>query len=194
MSCGQVAGYLWSGFPAAPVGIRAGMGQGYKMWYAVWVRTGQEERVLQMCRSMLPEQCFLPKYELERKKDGQWVKMEKPLFPGYLFFVSDNVEMLVRKLRAVPEFTKVLGDGLRPVALYPHEVEFLQKYTNENRVLEMSCGFLEGDRLVVTEGPLKDYQGKIVKIDRHKRVAVLEMEFFGRITRMTVGLEVVRKV
>lgn len=167
--------------------------QGVSMWYAVWVRTGQEERVLQMCRTMLSEQCFLPKYELKRKKDGQWVKVEKPLFPGYLFFASDNVEILVNGLKEVPEFTKVLGDGQRPIALYTNEVEFLQKYTNENKVLEMSCGFLEGDRLVVTDGPLKDYQGKIVRIDRHKRVAMLEIEFFSRIVRMTVGLEVVRK-
>lgn len=40
------------------------------MWYAVWVKTGQEEKILQMCSTMLSEQCFLPRYELKRKMDG----------------------------------------------------------------------------------------------------------------------------
>lgn len=58
----------------------------------------------------------------------------------------------------------------------------------------MSEGYLVGSELVVTDGPLKDYQGKVMKIDRHKRTAVLELEFLGRKTKVTVGLEVVRKV
>ena len=55
------------------------------MWYAVWVRTGQEEKVPQMCKKMLLEQCFLPRYERARKQYGKWIKVEKPLFPGCLF-------------------------------------------------------------------------------------------------------------
>ena len=181
---------------------------GVVMWYAVWVRTGQEEKVLALCKEMLRdresdtgggkpevyEQCFLPRYERARKLDGKWVRRKEVLFPGYLFFISENVDELVRRLKDIQEFTKVLGDGREPVALYPDEVEFLQKYTNEDKVLGMSLGFIEGDKLVVTEGPLKDYQGKIIHIDRHKRLATLEMEFFGRIVRIKVGVEVVRKV
>lgn len=165
-----------------------------RMWYAVWVKTGQEQRMLRICRKMLPEQCFLPRYERGRKQDGKWIKVEKPLFPGYLFFVSDHVEMLADGLKKVPDFTKILGDDKEPIALYPHEIEFLRKYTNENRVMEMSCGFLEGERLVVTDGPLQDYQGKIVHIDRHKRLVTLEIDFFGRKVKVKAGVEVVRKV
>ena len=67
-------------------------------------------------------------------------------------------------------------------------------YTGEERILKMSEGYLVGSELVVTDGHLKDYQGKVMKIDRHKRTAVLELEFLGRKMKVTVGLEVVRKV
>ena len=173
------------------------------MWYAVWVRTGQEEKILELCNRMMQddgkefkayEQCFFPQYERARKLDGRWVTRKEALFSGYLFFVSENVEMLSRQLKSIPEFTKVLGDGRVPIALYPHEVDFLQKYTNKDKVLEMSLGFVKGDKLVVTDGPLKDYQGKIAHIDRHKRLATLEMAFFGRTVRMKVGLEVISKI
>ena len=35
---------------------------------------------------------------------------------------------------------------------------------------------------------------QIKKIDRHKRIAVLEMEFFGAIRQTTVGLEIIEKM
>ena len=173
------------------------------MWYVVWVRTGQEEKVLALCEKILRdrkektkpyEQCFLPKYERSRKLKGQWVRLKEVLFPGYLFFISEYIDELAGQLKNIPEFAKILCAEQTPVALAPHETEFLQKYMNKDKVVEMSLGFLAGDRLVVTEGPLKDYQGKIVHIDRHKRLATLEIEFFGRIVKMKVGVEVVRKV
>lgn len=97
-------------------------------------------------------------------------------------------------MKRIPEFAKTLGDDDGAIPLYQEEVEFLQRYTGEERILKMSEGYLVGSELVVTDGPLKDYQGKVMKIDRHKRTAVLELEFLGRKTKVTVGLEVVRKV
>lgn len=114
--------------------------------------------------------------------------------PGYLFFVSDHPQELQKLLKRIPEFAKTLGDDDGAIPLYQEEVEFLQRYTGEERILKMSEGYLVGSELVVTDGPLKDYQGKVMKIDRHKRTAVLELEFLGRKTKVTVGLEVVRKV
>ena len=169
------------------------------MWFAVWVQTGHEEKVLKMCQKGLVDQrlveaCFLPKYERAWKEKGKWGKKEELLFPGYIFMVSKYPELLVKALREIPEFAKVLGDEEGPIPLYEHEVEFLERYTNQNRVLEMSTGILKGQELVITDGPLKEYKGKVIHIDRHKRQATLEMEFFGRIMTMKVGLEVVRKV
>ena len=161
------------------------------MWYAVWVRSGQEDRVLELCKTFRHyypdayEECFIPTYEKYRKVKGQPTKQLAHLLPGYLFFVSDHPQELQKLLKRIPEFAKTLGDD---------EVEFLQRYTGEERILKMSEGYLVGSELVVTDGPLKDYQGEVMKIDRHKRTAVLELEFLGRKTKVTVGLEVVRKV
>lgn len=168
------------------------------MWYAVWVRTGQEEKVMSLCSSKITdkevfEDCFLPKYEKARKVQGEWMKRKEILFPGYLFFVTKNPDRLFQELKKIPDFTKILGDDEGPIALYPEEENFLRKYTNEDRVFEMSIGDLVNGELVITEGPLKDYQGRIVHIDRHKREATLEIDFFGRKVNMKVGLEVVRK-
>ena len=169
------------------------------MWYVVWTKTGQEEKVMELCRKEIAEtgafeECFLPKYEKAWKENGKWGIKKDILFPGYLFFVTNEVDRLFAELRKIPELTKILGDGEGPVPLYEHEIEFLEKYTNREHTLEMSTGDLIGGQLIVTDGPLKDFQGKVVHIDRRKREATLELEFFGRTTRIKVGLEVVRKV
>lgn len=143
------------------------------MWYAVWVRSGQEDRVLELCKTFRHyypdayEECFIPTYEKYRKVKGQPTKQLAHLLPGYLFFVSDHPQELQKLLKRIPEFAKTLGDDDGAIPLYQEEVEFLQRYTGEERIL---------------------------KIDRHKRTAVLELEFLGRKMKVTVGLEVVRKV
>lgn len=166
------------------------------MWYAVWVRTGQEEKVRETCRKRLAEadafeECFLPKYERPWKEHGKWIKKEEVLFPGYLFFVAQDSQKLNTALRNVPEFTKLLGDEEGAIALYPQEVEFLEKHINDQKVFEMSIGEIIGQELVIREGPMKDLTGKVVFLDRHKRIAVLEVEFFGRTVKMKVGMEIV---
>ena len=170
------------------------------MWYAVWVKTGQEEKILQLCNELIRlkqteafEECFLPRYEKYRKRNGKTELLKELLFPGYLFFISEYPDELGKLLKKIPGFAQLLGDDDGPIPLYPQEEAFLRKYTNADKVVEMSHGYILGERIIVTDGPMKDYQGKIVHIDRHKRKAVLEVEFFGRRTEVTVGLEIVKK-
>lgn len=169
------------------------------MWYAVWVQTGREDRMLELCKMLFQnsdvcDDYFLPKYERAKKVDGQWTNIQTLLFPGYLFLVSDKPEELQTQLKSVPEFAKVLGDDDGPIPLYDEEVKFLENCMNKEKVVEMSTGYIEGDSLMITDGPMKDYKGKVIKIDRHKRVATLEVNFFGGTTEVNVGLEVVRKI
>ena len=168
------------------------------MWYAVWVSTGQEEQVKAICDRKLGnlniyEECFLPKYEKPWRENGAWIKKEKVLFPGYLFFVTEDPQGLYQALRSIPKFTKLLGDNEGPIPLYEEETEFLKKHINQDKVFEISVGEYVGRELVITEGPLKDLTGKVTYVDRHSRQAVLEVEFFGRTVKMKVGLEVVGK-
>ena len=45
----------------------------------------------------------------------------------------------------------------------------------------------------ILSGPLMGMEGNIRRIDRHKRIAYLEIEMFGRTVEMKVGLEIIRK-
>ena len=46
---------------------------------------------------------------------------------------------------------------------------------------------------MVTSGPLKDFEGKVKKILRHKRLVVMEVSLLGQTVEVTLGLGVVEK-
>lgn len=168
------------------------------MWYAIWVTTGYEEKVADMCRKLIPkecyEDCFIPKVERKKKYLGSWHSHQVVMFPGYIFIITENIEKVYFALKHVPEFAKILGDGKDPIALYQREVQLLQSMKNKDHIIEMSLGYMENDRIVITQGPLRNYTGCIKKIDRHKCIAIIEAEMFGRTMELKVGLEVVSKL
>ena len=82
----------------------------------------------------------------------------------------------------------------RVIPLSQDEVAWLTALMQPlDKVVEMSTGVIEGDRVIVTDGPLVGREALISKIDRHKRLAYLDMRMFGRTKTIKVGLEIVRK-
>ena len=167
-------------------------------WYAVQVRTGGEEGVARLCRKLVGHEvmaeCFIPKYERKRRYEGAWHTEQEILFPGYLFFVTRDAERLHEELKRVPGMTKILGDGEEFIPLQEEEMERLRSMGNEDHVIEMSEGYIVGDEVVITKGPMMKLKGTIQKIDRHKRLAVVRLGMFGREVDVTMGVEIVRKV
>lgn len=166
--------------------------------YAVQVTSGQEEHVRTMLLRQLPDvasDCYTPAYECARKVAGQWRTVTRMLFPGYVFVETPDPAALRDRLRSIPAFTRLLGASDESfLALTDDEVAWLNAFTNvETHVVEMSEGVIEGDRVLVTKGPLRGHEGSIARVDRHKRLAELEITMFGRTKRVRIGLEIVRK-
>ena len=89
--------------------------------------------------------------------------------------------------------TRLIGTGDEIVPLSQEEIDLLLRMGSDSQLVEMSSGIIENDRVQVLSGPLKGMEGSICKIDRHKRMAYLEVEMFGRTVEMKVGLEIVSK-
>ena len=89
--------------------------------------------------------------------------------------------------------TKLLRDEHSVQQLTENEEELLINLGGADHIVEMSYGYIEGQKVNITQGPLKGLEGEIRKIDRHKRSCIVEIDMFGQKTRMTVGLEIVEK-
>lgn len=167
-------------------------------WYVIQVRTGSEEKIIQSCELLVSktslQECFLPKYKHVKKIRGFWEEVEENLFPGYLFMISDDVNQLFQELKQIPDLTKLLGKfGQDIFPLSEDEIAFLKSFGKEDHIVDMSVGYIEGDKIIVTSGPMKGKEGLIKKVDRHKRLAFIDVEFLGQIRNAKVGLEIIRK-
>lgn len=166
-------------------------------WYAIWVTTGYEHKVAALCERLISkdlyEECFIPRIQQRKKYLGQWHTIENPMFPGYIFIITDFITEIFYALKNIPEFTIILGDLQEPISLYESEVNMLSSMKNKDSVIEISKGYMVNDKIIITEGPLQNYKGCIKKIDRHKRMAIIEIDMFGRTTEVKLGLEIVSK-
>lgn len=168
-------------------------------WYVIQVRSKLEEKIKKSCEMIISKEflkeCFIPKNIRLKKVDGKWTEVEEILFNGYVFLVSETPDELFLELKKIPDLTKMLGKIDNEIfPLYDFEVEFLKSLSNERHVVEMSCGVIENDIVDITDGPLQGKEGIIKKIDRHKRIAIIEVELFGKTTIAKVGLEIISKI
>lgn len=89
--------------------------------------------------------------------------------------------------------TKLIGTGKEVIPLSEEEKNFLLSFGGNDQIVKMSRGTIEGSQVKILSGPLIGKEGLVRKIDRHKRKAYLEVEMFGRMQRVQVGLEVMMK-
>ena len=137
---------------------------------------------------------FVPMYIRKIHFKKEWHDIRKTLFPGYFFVDTENIEPVLEQLAKVERFTKVLrkAEAVSPVT--EEEQTFLQNMMDESHTVQCSVGFIVGEKICITDGPLRNHYGLIKKIDRHRRIAKLEINFFGRPTPAEVGLEVLARL
>ena len=167
-------------------------------WYVIQVRSGHEKEIADKCKflidSTILKDCFIPEYYVQKKFQGAWHQVKQILFKGYVFLISDSIDGLYNELKKIPDFTKVIGK--KKEEIYPlkeEEVNFLVSFSKDDHIVEMSVGYIEGQVIYVTKGPLKGKEGMITKIDRHKRMAYIQVNLFNEIRTVKVGLEIINK-
>jgi transcriptional antiterminator NusG len=160
---------------------------------------GREEKIIVTINRNDIVNAFTPKKTKLLRQKGRVVKVNDILFPGYVFVETevehtDFIHYLNQHIRPVQGFIRLLEhDRIGTETLYPHERSFIETFTNRHRVIEASTGFIEGDQIIITSGPLVGHESRIKRIDRHKRIAELDISMFGEIRTIKVGCEILSK-
>ena len=166
------------------------------MWYVIQVYTGRELEIAQQCRDRVAEEgedVFVPLAERWTKIRGERTLITSRLFPGYVFIETERIEDFYTRLNRIYGMTKVLRTGDEMTPIQKEEEEYLRRLGGEEHVAKYSEGYIEGDKLVVTSGPLKDFEGNVKKILRHKRLVVMEVSLLGQTVEVTLGLGIVER-
>ena len=168
------------------------------MWYVIQTMSGQEQACMELCQKRLEkgscQDMFVPRYIAKRHYQKGWHDKEMVLFPGYFFVDTDEIGTIVEVLHGIPQFSRVLKSAGEVAPVTREEQEFLEDLMDEDHVVRHSEGFLIGDQVYIMDGPLRNWKGRIRKVDRHRRIAYLDVDLFGRMTPMEVGFSAVARV
>lgn len=162
-------------------------------WYVLFALVAKENKLCSVLRKK-GINAFIPMMEYYRRDiKGNTLKM---LFPGYIFVRSEmeqrDFDNLLYELGEQRDglIKQLKDEGV--TALRQEEVDMLKKLLNSKGILEMSQAFIEDNKAKVIYGPLIHYQDHIVKIDKHNRLATLDIEFLNR--HILAGLEITSKI
>lgn len=138
-------------------------------WYALHTYPRHEKRVYERLE-MRAIECFLPLYEtVHRWKNGCKVRVELPLFPGYLFLKIDPRERF--KALSLPGAVSIVGSGSGPWPLPDAEIAGLRAGLQE-RKFEPHPYLSVGQKVRIKSGPLTDLTGFLVRQSGGLRVVV----------------------
>ncbi|MQN02154.1 MAG: antiterminator LoaP [bacterium LCO1.1] len=144
------------------------------------------------------EEAFVPLTARSKKIHGEWTDVMIPMFPGYVFLRTGDSTGLFERLKGslgktIFKYVNLIRDEEYIIPLSKHDEQIVTELSDREHVIRESKGYMTGDKLIVTEGPLKGREGSIISINRHRRTAMLAVDFLGEKRHVTVGLEVVRK-
>ena len=170
-------------------------------WYAVQVASSCEKKVkatLEQRALTLGVSNRILEIEIPQtpaikiKKDGSRQSTEEKVFPGYVLIrmvMDEDTEQAVRSTPNVINFVgheerRTTGRArgrIKPRPLSLTEVNRIFMRAQEKKAV-VKVDLSEGDRITVTAGPFKDFQGEVIEIsgDRSKLKALLSI--FGRET------------
>ena len=171
------------------------------MWYVMQVISGQENRTVFLVEEIVSkralESCFVPERKLKKKFRGAWHEVTEKLFPGYVFMISKRPRLLYEELKQIPALTRMLGRcGEYFTPLSEEDVCMMEKLQNGkdgggNLEVEISKVAVEdGNQVRILSGPLVDLERQIKKVNLHKRIAEVEMDFMGDRILINFGIEI----
>lgn len=162
-------------------------------WYALFVLTGEEENVKRRLQYKFQGKnlkFIVPKRRLVERKDGEWQAKIRILFPGYVLLnglvdVEDYYD-----LKGTPGLVTILKSKHEPLEISEQEINIISRLICNDEIIGSSSVFIEGDRIIVKDGPLLGMDGIIESINKRKGRAKVRIDFIGgpRIVELSVSI------
>ncbi len=174
---------------------------GERHWYAIHTYSGYEDNVTRNLKQRVESLGFedkifnvlVPKEKKIKIKGGKRETVEEKIYPGYVLveMVVDDASWYV--VRNTPNVTGFIGAGTVPTPLANTEIETLMKRMGVEEP-KYKIDVAVDDRVKITDGPFKDFDGRVSEVDIERgRVKVL-VTIFGRETPVELDFLQVKKI
>jgi len=170
-------------------------------WYVIHTYSGYEESVAKSLRQRIESlgmedkifNVIVPKEKKIKIKNGKRKVVEEKIYPGYVLvemIVTDDSWYIVRN---TPNVTGFVGAGTTPIPVSKEEIENLKKRM-EIKEPEYKIEVRFGDLVKITDGPFKDFDGKVSEIDEERGKVKVLINIFGRDTPVELDLLQIKKL
>ncbi|HTY39900.1 MAG TPA: transcription termination/antitermination protein NusG [Candidatus Paceibacterota bacterium] len=173
-----------------------------RQWYAVHTYSGYEEAVARYLKQRVESlsmedkifNVIVPKEKKIRVKGGRRTSIEEKIYPGYVLVEMVLAEDSWYVVRNTPRVTGFVGtDNTTPTPLSQEEVDALLNRMGREES-RFNVDLRVGDLVKITDGPFKEYDGKVAEIDEEKGRVRVMVPIFGRETAVDLDSLQVRKV
>jgi len=181
-------------------------------WYAVQVASSCEKKVkatLEQRAVTLGVSNRILEIEIPQtpgvklKKDGTRQSIEEKVFPGYVLVRMVMDEDTMMAVRSTPNVINFVGQEerratgkarghIKPRPLSRQEVDRIFKRAAEKKPV-VKVDLTEGDQILVTAGPFKDFQGEVIEVSGERSKLKALLSIFGRETPVELEFSQISK-
>jgi transcription termination/antitermination protein NusG len=172
-----------------------------KKWYVIHTYSGYEEAVAKNLRQRVDSlgmedkifSVIVPKEKKIKIKNGKRKMVEEKIYPGYVLVemtVTDDSWYVVRN---TPNVTGFVGAGTTPLPLSEKEITVLKKRMGAD-VAKYKIDVETGDMVKITDGPFKEFDGKVSEIDMERGKIKVLVNMFGRDTPVELDSLQIKKI
>jgi transcription termination/antitermination protein NusG len=172
-----------------------------KNWYVIHTYSGYEDAVAKALKQRaeslgMEDKIFnviVPKEKKIKIKEGKRRVTEEKIYPGYVLvemIVTDDSWYVVRN---TPNVTGFVGAGTTPVPVSSQEIEILKKKMGVD-VPQYKIDIEVGEAVKITDGPFKDFDGKVSEIDQERGKVRVLINMFGRDTPVELDSLQIKKI
>jgi transcriptional antiterminator NusG len=137
------------------------------------------------------------------KKDGTRQSIEEKVFPGYVLVRMILDEDTMMAVRSTPNVINFVGQEerratgkarghIRPRPLSAQEVNRIFRRAAEKKPV-VKVDLAEGDQILVTAGPFKDFQGEVIEVSGERSKLKALLSIFGRETPVELEFSQISK-
>ena len=155
----------------------------------LFCETGYEERVIRLIEASDGCCGLFPRKIKRIFRAGKWTEELKALLPGYVFLFSET-ETPVERLLQTEHVLRVLRyDGEPDGYLKGTDRELADMLLRQGGVVGVLEAVKIGSWIEITDGLLKQYHGKVVRMVRRKRMALIQLDIVGHANQVWLSYE-----
>ena len=149
-------------------------------WHALWTRSHCEQLVHDQL-AVKGFDLFLPRIDQWSRRGGVRRLIRVPLFPGYVFLHGAMDKASYVEVLKARGLVQILGERWDRLATIPDvEIDAIQRIVGA-RVPTLPYPYLrEGQRVRITQGPLADVEGILVRTKPNRGLLVVSVDLLRR--------------